>query len=64
MDRFIRIGEVIARTGLSRSTIYRRIADGTFPEPIKAGPRASRWLESEIDAWMQEQITKSRGETE
>jgi prophage regulatory protein len=40
---------VEARTGLARSTLYQRIADGTFPKPIHLGPRSVAWIESEVD---------------
>lgn len=56
---------VEARTGLSRSTIYLRMAQGTFPRSISLGGlRAVGWLESEIDAWLHEQIAASRGSHE
>jgi len=58
--RFLRLPEVMARTGLSRSTIYVRLAEGRFPRPVRLGPRAVGWIESEIDAWMQERIDRSR----
>ena len=53
---------VQARTGLSSATIYLYMQQGTFPKPIRLGGSASAvgWLEHEIDAWIQEQIDKSR----
>lgn len=57
----LRLPAVIATTGLSRSTIYARILEGTFPRQISLGPRAVGWLESEIDAWITEQAQLSRG---
>jgi prophage regulatory protein len=48
---FLRLTQVKSRTGLSRSEIYRRIAMGEFPNQIKLGPRASAWIEDEIDRW-------------
>ena len=51
-DRLLRLGEVRTRTALARSTIYRKMRDGTFPEPLKIGVRAVRWPESEIEAWL------------
>ncbi|MDE0033302.1 MAG: AlpA family transcriptional regulator [Deltaproteobacteria bacterium] len=39
-------------TGLTRSTIYRLMRMGDFPEPIRIGQRAVRWPESEIEAWL------------
>ena len=38
--------------GLSRSTLYAKVADGSFPPPIKLGKRAVGWRESDIDAWL------------
>ena len=48
----LRRKQVEDRTGLSRSTIYLRIQEGTFPKPISLGPRAVGWLEHEIQAWL------------
>ena len=52
---------MINRTGLSRSGIYAAVAAGKFPTPIKLGPRAVGWLESEIDACVERLIILSRG---
>ena len=51
-ERLLRLSEVQPRTGLSRTTIYRKMRDGSFPEPLKIGVRAVRWPESEIAAWL------------
>lgn len=51
-DRLLRRPEVERRTGLSRTSLYRLMRDGVFPEPIRVGPRAVRWPESEIAAWL------------
>lgn len=51
-----RLPWVRARTGLSRSEIYRRVAAGTFPAPVKLGERASAWPASEVDRWISERI--------
>lgn len=48
----LRLKKVKDRTGLSRSTIYLRIQEGTFPRPINLGARAVGWLENEIEAWI------------
>ena len=56
----LRLPIVKARTGLSRSTIYQRVADGNFPKPVNLGARAVGWLEAEIDAWLSAQIERSR----
>lgn len=47
-----RLPEVRARVGLSRTEIYRRVANKTFPSPVRLGPRATAWLSSEIDDWI------------
>ena len=62
--RVLRLPRVQARTGLARSTIYVRVADGSFPQPIRLGARAVGWIESEVDAWIREQIAASRGSAE
>lgn len=59
--QLLRINEVITRTGLSRSTLYLRIKQGSFPRPISLGSRASAWVSSEIDQWIEQQIELSRG---
>lgn len=51
-----RLPQVRARTGLSRSEIYRRIAAGDFPKPIKLGARASAWVEREVTTWIESRI--------
>ena len=51
-ERVLRMREVVELTGLSRSTIERRIKDETFPTPRQLGPRAKGWLLSEIEEWM------------
>ena len=50
--RILRLPEVIARTGLSRSTIYAFIDAGKFPDRVKLGPRMVGWFEDEIDQWI------------
>lgn len=57
-ERFLRLADVMARTGLSRSAIYLNISEGSFPSNINLGPRSVAWLESEIDAWMQARINQ------
>ena len=52
----LRRKQVEQRTGLSRSTIYLRIQEGSFPKPISLGERAVGWLENEIEAWLASRI--------
>jgi len=56
----LRLPAVKARTGLSRSTIYQRIAEGTFPQQISLGARAVGWIEQQITDWIERQIAASR----
>ena len=60
-DTFLRLPAVKAATGLSRSSIYERMRQGTFPAPIPLGDHAVAWLASEIGAWIQRQIIEARG---
>ena len=60
MQHFIKLPAVKERTSLSRSTIYAKISKGTFPKQIKLGERAVGWLESDINDWINQQITKSQ----
>jgi prophage regulatory protein len=46
---------------LSRSTIYLRVAQGTFPKAVSLGARAVGWLESEVDEWLNARVELSRG---
>ncbi len=48
---FLRLQAVIRVTGLSRSTLYRLIADEQFPRPVRLGPRAVAWRRADIEAW-------------
>lgn len=56
----IRRKQVQARTGLSRSTIYLRISEGTFPAPVSLGGRAVGWIEAEVNDWLAQRIEASR----
>lgn len=51
-ERIIRLKTVLDRTGLSRTTIYRKIAEGTFPRQIKLGVHGAGWHESAVSAWI------------
>ncbi len=59
----LRLPAVKARTGLSRSTLYLRISNGTFPAPVSLGGRAVGWIEAEIQDWLEKQIESSRKAT-
>jgi prophage regulatory protein len=55
-DRIIRLKTVLARTGLSRSTIYRKIAEGSFPAQIRISTNGAGWHESDIDRWVADPV--------
>lgn len=59
-DQFIDMKFITKLTGLTDKWFYKLIQDGEFPKPIKLG-RSSRWLRSEIEQWLQNRITESRG---
>ena len=64
--RFIRLPEVMSRTGYGRTSIYRKMEDGSFPRCVKLGGpledtnafdcRAIAWIEEEVDQWMESMI--------
>lgn len=58
--QILRRREVEARTGLSRSTIYQRVREKTFPLPISLGAKAVGWIQSEIDDWLADRVKASR----
>lgn len=51
-DRILRLPAVIARTGLSRATIYRRFTHGSFPKPVRLTARSIGWRESDLERWL------------
>ena len=52
-DRLLRRRQVEKITGMKRSSIYRLMQDGDFPRPVKVGPAAVRWKESEVNTWVE-----------
>lgn len=59
-NTILRLPEVMARTGLSRSGIYMRMSEKKFPNSISLGCRSVGWLEHEVDEWIVERIEISR----
>lgn len=60
--KFIKLTEVLAISGKSRSSIYDAIKKGEFPAPVKVGGRASAWIKSEVLQWTQNCILASRSQ--
>lgn len=48
---FYRMRDVLRMTALSRSSLYRRIASGTFPAPVSLGGAAKGWRHSDLQEW-------------
>ena len=55
-DKFMRISDVQSISGLSRSQIYVLVSRGEFPKQVKVSEKASAWLASEVEAWMNERV--------
>jgi len=51
-EHILRIATVLARTGLSRSTLYRKMAQGSFPKNVAISKRCTGWRESAVSNWM------------
>jgi len=54
--RVLRLKDVIEKTGLARSTIYKYLDAGTFPKPIPLGGRSVGWVDSEVHEWILKKI--------
>ena len=59
--RFLSMGDVVARTRLSRATIYQLQGMGEFPRGVKMTKRAVRWIESEVNDWVASRIATRGG---
>lgn len=55
-DRILRLPAVLNRTGLSRSTFYRKVQQGTFPKQVPISIRCAGWRESAINEWLKNPI--------
>ena len=58
----LRLPLVKTRTGLSRSSIYLRMANGEFPTSVSLGGRAVGWLEEDVNSWLEEKVNASRND--
>ncbi|WP_196093874.1 AlpA family transcriptional regulator [Citrobacter sp. Res13-Lact-LER2-35-b] len=58
-DKMVDMAFITHFTGLTDKWFYKLIKDGDFPKPIKLG-RSSRWMQSEVEAWLQNRINQSR----
>ena len=60
-DRILRLPEVRIKTGRAAATIWKDVSDGAFPPPVRIGPRAVGWRNSELMAWVEAWSLLSRG---
>lgn len=58
-DKMVDMKFITEFTGLTDKWFYKLISEGLFPKPVKLG-RSSRWLQSEVEKWVQERIEASR----
>jgi prophage regulatory protein len=59
VEKHLRLPAVIDVTGLSRSTIYDKMKDGTFPRPVNLSKRAIAWPESIIGQWLSSRVQRA-----
>lgn len=57
-ERFLRLNEVMEKTGLKRPTIYHQMNKGKFPKSISITTNCVAWLESEVNRWIEEKINQ------
>ena len=52
MSDFLRISDVVKKTGLGKSTVWLWVKENKFPKPIKLSPRVTVWDEHKIEEWI------------
>jgi prophage regulatory protein len=62
-ERILRMRTVIERTGLSRSTLYRKMRDGTFPNQVRISEHCCGWRESAINRWIADPVAHTENKT-
>ena len=60
-ERIIRIKQVMDKIGLGRTKVYQMVESGDLPKPVRLGPRAVGFLESEIDEWIDARVAERDG---
>ncbi|KWT64459.1 MULTISPECIES: AlpA family phage regulatory protein [unclassified Variovorax] len=55
-DALLKIQTVTGVTGLSESTIRRKVSEGKFPSPIKDGTRCTRWRAGDVTTWLRAKV--------
>lgn len=59
-ERLLRLRDVLSIVGLSRAHVYNLVKQGLFPRPIALGSNCARWVQSEVQAWVDESIAAAR----
>lgn len=59
--KLIRLSEVLIRTGYCKAWIYRPLKENRLPRPVKIGVRSVAFIESEVDGWINQQLSESHG---
>jgi prophage regulatory protein len=59
-ERLLRLRDVLTIVGLSRAHVYNLIKQGLFPRPIALGSNCARWVQSEVQAWVDASIVAAR----
>jgi prophage regulatory protein len=54
-EALVKLSTVVEVTGLSRATIYRKVAESHFPQPVKLGARCTRWRAGDVSTWLKSQ---------
>jgi len=57
-EQFLRVKDVVAKTTLSRATIYRKVEDGSFPRPTRLSHRVSVWPAAAVNQWMEQVVAQ------
>jgi len=63
IEALINLAEVVRISGLSKSEIWRRVAQERFPQPVKLGPQTTRWPQSEVLAWVSARLSERSGKS-
>jgi prophage regulatory protein len=63
-SRILRLKAVLELTGLSRSTLYRKIEHGTFPRQVRISERCIGWRESDLERWLKNPMCMTRSGSE
>jgi prophage regulatory protein len=61
-EKLLRLPAVLARVGVSRSTLWSWAREGRFPRPVRIGARAVAWPESAINEWVASRVADSRAQ--